>query len=135
MESFWNKFWWFNCRKKWQKCLPGIKCNGFEPEIFGLVDLHTLTIRPLLHKLCKVLLVFSPAKIELKFQCTLNMKYTSSIILEIFWLPKFVNLWKELKSSLDLYVSSILWVHQEFSNEVYFKCTSFWKKLRSINEL
>ena len=51
--------------------------------------------------------------------CTLNMKYTSSILLEIFWFRKFVT----LKSNLNLHVSSILWVHQEFSNEVYFKYT------------
>ena len=51
--------------------------------------------------------------------CTLNMRYTSSIFLEIFWFPKFVT----LKNNLNLYVSSILWVHQEFSNEVYFKYT------------
>ena len=51
--------------------------------------------------------------------CTLNMRYTSSIFLAIFWFPKFVT----LKNNLNLYVSSILWVHQEFSNEVYFKYT------------
>ena len=44
--------------------------------------------------------------------CTLNMKYTSSILLEIFWFPKFVT----LKNNLNLYVSSILWVHQEFNS-------------------
>ena len=49
----------------------------------------------------------------------LNMRYTSSIFLAIFWFPKFVT----LKNNLNLYVSSILWVHQEFSNEVYFKYT------------
>ena len=46
------------------------------------------------------------------------MKYTSSILLEKFWFPKFVT----LKNNLNLYVSRILWV-QEFSNEVYFKYT------------
>ena len=49
--------------------------------------------------------------------CTLNMKYTASILLEIFWFLKFLT----LRNNLNLYVSSILWVHQEFSNEVYFK--------------
>ena len=47
------------------------------------------------------------------------MKYTSSILLEKLWFPKFVT----LKNNLNLYVSSILWVHPEFSNEVYFKHT------------
>ena len=51
--------------------------------------------------------------------CTLNMKYTSTILLKIFWSPNFMT----LKSNLNLYVSSILWVHREFSNEVYFKYT------------
>ena len=51
------------------------------------------------------------------------MKYTSTILLEIFWPPKFVTLWKQLKNNLDLCVLSTLWVHQEFSDEVYFKYT------------
>ena len=51
--------------------------------------------------------------------CTLNMKYTASILLEIFWFLKFLT----LRNNSNLYVSSILWVHQEFSNEVYFKYT------------
>ena len=56
--------------------------------------------------------------------CTLNMKYTSSILLEIFWFPKFVT----LKNNLNLYVSSILWVHQEFSNNYTSSIlwTCFW---------
>ena len=53
--------------------------------------------------------------------CTLKMKYTSSILSEISWFPKFVT----LKNNLNLYVSSLLWVHQEFSNELYFKYI-FW---------
>ena len=48
---------------------------------------------------------------------TLNIKYTSNILLELFWFPKFVT----LRNNLNTYVSSILWVHQECSNEVYFK--------------
>ena len=44
--------------------------------------------------------------------CTLNMKYNLSILLEIFWFPKFVT----LKNDWNLHVSSILFVHQEFSN-------------------
>ena len=51
----------------------------------------------------------------------LNMKYTSRILLEIFWFPKLVTLKK--KKKLNLYVSGILWVHQEFSNELYLKYT------------
>ena len=35
----------------------------------------TLTTRPLLHKLCKLLLVFCPAEIELYFKY-INMKYS-----------------------------------------------------------
>ena len=33
-----------------------------------------------------------------------------------------------MKNNLDLYVSSILWVHQEFSNEIYLNIfwTCFW---------
>ena len=51
--------------------------------------------------------------------CILNMKYTSNILLKVFWFPKFVT----LKNNLNLYVSSILWVPQEFSNELYFRYT------------
>ena len=49
---------------------------------------------------------------------------TSSILLEIFWFPKFVT----LKNNLNLYVSSILWVHQEFSNNYTSSIlwTCFW---------
>ena len=70
-----------------------------------------------------LLLVFSPAEIELYiFQiyfCTLNLKYNSHILLEIFWFPKFVT----LKNNINLYVSSILCIHQVFSDELYFKYT------------
>ena len=84
----------------------------------------TLSIRPFLHKLYKLLLVtfFCLNWAILQIYCT-HMKYTLSIILKIFWFPKFVNFVKKLKNNLNLYVSSILWVHQQFCNKAYFKYT------------
>ena len=83
----------------------------------------------MLHKLWKLLLAFYPAEIELYFKytsvlCTLNMKYISSILLEILCFPNFLT----LKNNLILYVLSILWVHQEFSNSYTSSIvwTCFW---------
>ena len=47
---------------------------GFEPEVFGLVDLCPIT-RSLLHKLCELLLVSSSAEIELNLNIHLYSKY------------------------------------------------------------
>ena len=42
------------------------------------------------------------------------MKFTSSILLDTFWLSKFATLWKQWENNLknDLYLSLKLWVHQ-----------------------
>ena len=64
------------------------------------------------------------------------MKYTSSILLDIFWISKFATLWKQLEDNLenDLYLSLILWVHQEFSNEVTSSISIFFR-VRSVLEV
>ena len=53
------------------------------------------------------ILSYCPAILQIYF-CTLNMKYTSGIVLEVFWFPKFATLWKQLETNLenDLYLST-----------------------------
>ena len=53
--------------------------------------------------------------------CTLNMKHTSSILLEIFWLSKFATLWKQLKRYRFV---SFNYTLIESIKKLVMKCTS-----------
>ena len=112
----------------------------------------TLITRPLLYRLCKLLLVLYPAEIDLYFKYTsvntLNMKYTSSIHLEIFWYFEIFWAYFKYTSSYLKYTSSILQVHFNLlkTSTLYFNflkciCISFlgqkytWSRLSKLTNL